>query len=882
MATFGTTIGSGGPRFYDADHRVAYNYIQGVYGGNFQSPLLLDTGDAEGSSTNLAGHWRVVGATVERNVIVSCPEGIRIGSNYSLVPRDCTVRDNLVVNVATGAAITQKVAPSNTVLTNNAYFANTTAAGMSIGADTIARKPGYGPRLTYLAEADVGPDGDLSDTDGTGVEVGTVGGVVAVPADVLNIGSGATQNHFSLQYAVNGAATTSTESLAKVAAGFSLDPYFKVVERASDGSTAGTVPHTVGKETDGASSTASSATKITVSTATPAFSGTLTGGHSRVWLSVAGSSRTKLVVYSDSAGAPGTLLATSDEVTVTATAEAVVNYIFSGVNRITLTSGTPIWLGLMWEDPGTPSVTHSRDSTASTRWERSASAAPTWTYPSAPSSFGTPEGPFSGPSDVWLDFETVGTVTSGTKAVQFQVRADSATTSGSSFPRSELRETRADGTNMAFDALFGNHSLRTTTRITHLPTADPEVIVAQLHDGSSDRISVRTQLVSGETKLLVRINGTEAPPRLSEGYVVGVEFIIDIRILDGGLVQVYYNGSTTPLVTGQLVSTGGATWYWKTGAYAQFDGTSAGSSTEYVSVEHRNLAVSHSTPTVSAGADAQVVSGQVFTRAAIEPNLSNVISRRWTIVSSPVPADPGPGTDPPPPTSDLTQAAVRLSWGTPRPESDEFNYTGPPDASKWSLPGSDWAGHDGNGRRRPERQTVDGSKLVMTGLANGDSGWMAHRLDREYGRYEARVRAFNTGTSNGNLYSPVLLIWPTSDSRKSDGEYDYYEPGSPGSSTLTGFMHFPGDGDQQREFTRSGVSPNLGEWHNIGFEWTSAGLTGYLDGVQWFTTSGGAGSGRRNIQAMGQGFATIQLDNFDGTNQTPATFECEWFRLYDL
>jgi hypothetical protein len=75
---------------------------------------------------------------------------------------------------------------------------------------------------------------------------------------------------------------------------------------------------------------------------------------------------------------------------------------------------------------------------------------------------------------------------------------------------------------------------------------------------------------------------------------------------------------------------------------------------------------------------------------------------------------------------------------------------------------------------------------------------------------------------------------------------------------------------------------DLSQWRNIGFEWTSTHLKGYLDGVEWFSTSGGASSSRRNIQAMGPGFATIQLDNFDGTNQTPASFECEWFRLYDL
>ena len=710
MPTFGTTIGSGGIRFYDADHTIAYNYIQGVYGGNYQGPLLLDTGDAEGSSTNLSAHWRVIGARVERNVLVNNPEGIRIGDNYSSTPRDCTIRDNVVVDADTGAAITQRIAPSNTVMTNNTYYATTTAAGMTQGADGIWRKPGFGPRLTYLGLADVGPAGDLGDTDGTGAELG---GTVATPADVLNIGAEPGENHFLLQYAENGASAIATASLAKLAAGFTIDPYFKTVTRTIDG------------------------------VAVP--------------------------------------------------------------------------------------------------------------------------------------------------AVQFQVRADAPTTAGSDDPRSELRETRSDGTEMAFDALVGDHTLHTRVRITHLPAADPEVVVAQLHNGvTGDRIAIRTQLISGETKLLCRINGTQADPRLDESYVVGDEFEIEIRVLDGGRVEVYYQGSTLPINTGQLEPSGaGASWYWKVGAYAAFNETTV-SATEYVSVEHRDLWVTHGGYRVSAGPDLTVVRGQPVTIDAAEIGLTGIRARRWRIVAQPTAPDPGPG---PGPTPDLTQAAIRHGWGTPHALSDEFDYTGPPNSTKWKLPGSGWAGHAGNGRRLAERQTVTGGKLIMTGLQNGDSGWMQHRLDQQYGRWEARVRCFQgapsagqpNSTSNGNDYHCVLLIWPESNSRQNDGEYDFYELGTPGQNSLVAFMHFPHPGTttvQQRRFEKVGV--DMGQWHNVGLEWTSQHLKGFLDGEEWFVTSGGANSVRRDIQTMPSGHGTIQLDNFDGTNQTPATIECEWYRVYSL
>jgi hypothetical protein len=972
--TFGTTIGSGGFRFYDADHVVSYNYIEGVYGGNFQGPLLLDTGDAEGSSTNLSGHWRVVGAKVERNVLFDNPEGIRIGDNYSSVPRDCTIRDNLVVKADTGAAITQKVAPSNTVLTNNQYYASGAAAGMTQGSDTIWRKPGYGPRVTYLTAIDVGPAADLNDTDGTGVELGGGGpgtdpgpGPVAVPADVLDIGPEDDQNHFSLQYAVDGSATTSSATMAQVAAGFAAVPYFAV----TSGQTLGVGgipapaagPGVVLRTTDLADT-------WVLSTPNTIYDG---GGHTVEKIEITADGVTVQNTYVRGAGNAGIYLQ-ADNCTIQNCDIAQVNEGGEGdINGITFFgNGTKILYNVIgksdflvdgelngshtdgiqtWATPGKDSSSNveirgnwisgpaqsderylhqgvqaegpdSEDgggggTGTSTNWIVTDNYFKTYgnqclhfddihdvvvarnTFDGSCTKIVEP-GDFSTGIQFYSDniitgsygskgVSTIsgsgpgGTTGSGTPAVQFRVRADSAHTSGSSFPRSELRETRADGTEMAFDAMVGNHTLHTRARITHLPAADPEVIVAQLHNGvTGDQISVRTQLVSGQTKLLVRINGTQANPRLDESYQVGDEFEIELRVLDGGLVEVYYEGSTSPLITGQLTPSGaGASWYWKVGAYAQFDATSAGSATEYVAVEHRDLRVTHSGVRVNAGTDATVVAGQTFSRLAQELGLTGVTSRRWTIVSQPAPPveDPGDPTDPPP-SSDLTQAAVRFNWGTPHPLSDEFDYTGTPDSTKWKLPGADWAGHNGNGRRRPERQTVTGGKLVMTGLANGDSGWMQHKLDREYGRFEVRCRSFATDTSNGNDYHPVLLIWPESNSRKSDGEYDYMENGTPGGNGAQAFMHFPGDGDEQRSFTKAGVDRSV--MHNWAFEWTSAGLKGYIDGVEWFSTSGGASGDKRNIQAMGPGHACIQLDNFDGTDQTPATFEVEWFRLYDI
>ncbi|SFO00951.1 Glycosyl hydrolases family 16 [Pseudonocardia ammonioxydans] len=229
-------------------------------------------------------------------------------------------------------------------------------------------------------------------------------------------------------------------------------------------------------------------------------------------------------------------------------------------------------------------------------------------------------------------------------------------------------------------------------------------------------------------------------------------------------------------------------------------------------------------------------------------------------------------------------AAERYGWGTPLPASDEFDYDGPPDPQKWKHAGECWPGHDGNGGRCASRSTVDGEKLVQTGLADGDSAWIGSTFNQQYGRWEARVRSEGTGPDNGRQYHPLLIIWPQSDQWPEDGEYDFLENGAPGEQCAEAFIHYPhGRGAIQQEFVReSDCGAPLSEWHNVAIEWTPDHITGFIDGVEWFSFSGGAQGNRRNIQDMPSGHLTIQLDNFFGGDMQPATYEVDWVRIYDL
>ncbi len=209
--------------------------------------------------------------------------------------------------------------------------------------------------------------------------------------------------------------------------------------------------------------------------------------------------------------------------------------------------------------------------------------------------------------------------------VHFEARLDAPLTSGSSFSRSELRQVDALGNNFNFDAMSGSYSLSGTTTITHLPPVKPEVVIAQLHNGSSDRVAIRTQLVSGTIRLRVRINGTSVTPELANPYVVGTEFSWKIEVIDG-TVNVYYGTGTTlpgtPTVTGSLVSTGSPSWYFKSGLYNQSNTAAGDIATEYGAAELRNLVYSQSSPTIPADAALTGAAGSLSATAGLSSPLS--------------------------------------------------------------------------------------------------------------------------------------------------------------------------------------------------------------------------------------------------------------------
>ncbi len=226
------------------------------------------------------------------------------------------------------------------------------------------------------------------------------------------------------------------------------------------------------------------------------------------------------------------------------------------------------------------------------------------------------------------------------------------------------------------------------------------------------------------------------------------------------------------------------------------------------------------------------------------------------------PSSPGPSSPPP---STGTTAAETFGWGA-SVAGDEFDYTGAPDPSKWNL--YDSAGHNANGVRSPAAWSVDGSVVRVSGDSAGTTGGMSAQFDtRTYGRWESRMRT----SARDSEYHPVLLLWPDSGNWPCDGEIDYAE----GTSDVTK-MHFYHHYSCSNSQTSATATVAATQWHNYAVEWTSAGVIGYLDGVEWFRDT------NPDHQPRGSMHQTVQLDWFpDGTATSPSWMEVDWVRVYN-
>jgi hypothetical protein len=170
-------------------------------------------------------------------------------------------------------------------------------------------------------------------------------------------------------------------------------------------------------------------------------------------------------------------------------------------------------------------------------------------------------------------------------AVQFRAAVNGVTTSGSNYPRSELREMTNSGQTMAsWSSTSGTHTMVIDQAITAVPKQTPNIVAGQIHDADDDVSVFRL-----EGKKLYITDGDTKHTLVTDNYVLGTRFQAKFVVSDGQ-IKAYYNGVLKATLSKSF--TGG---YFKAGAYTQAncEKSSPCSDSNYGEVKIYGLTVSH-------------------------------------------------------------------------------------------------------------------------------------------------------------------------------------------------------------------------------------------------------------------------------------------------
>ena len=160
--------------------------------------------------------------------------------------------------------------------------------------------------------------------------------------------------------------------------------------------------------------------------------------------------------------------------------------------------------------------------------------------------------------------------------IEFRADVDGATTSGSQFPRSELREMTQDGqyNRAAWSSLCGTHQMTVTQAITEQPDrvnpVDP-VVAGQIHDGGVDGGHGDVIMIRLEgTRLFVEGDNVDYG-ELDSTYRQGETFTVVITANNSGIDVSYNNASSNTIKTINNIQpqVNNEQWYFKAGVYTQ-------------------------------------------------------------------------------------------------------------------------------------------------------------------------------------------------------------------------------------------------------------------------------------------------------------------------
>lgn len=171
--------------------------------------------------------------------------------------------------------------------------------------------------------------------------------------------------------------------------------------------------------------------------------------------------------------------------------------------------------------------------------------------------------------------------------IRFRANCGGVTTSGSSYPRCELRE--MNGSKLAsWSNKSGTHTMSVTAAVMHLPVKKPHVVVAQIHDAEDDVLMVRLE----GSHLFVEAGGKDVG-LLDRDYRLGDVFKVTIQATKSGITVYYAKSLTASRVKVKYKKTGSGL-YFKAGCYTQSNVSKGDKADAYGEVDVYALTVTHS------------------------------------------------------------------------------------------------------------------------------------------------------------------------------------------------------------------------------------------------------------------------------------------------
>lgn len=161
------------------------------------------------------------------------------------------------------------------------------------------------------------------------------------------------------------------------------------------------------------------------------------------------------------------------------------------------------------------------------------------------------------------------------------------TTSGSAYPRCELRQMH--GRAEASWSCSGVAHMRVVESVDVLPPHKPQVVCAQIHNASADVIEVlgdglNARGPAGSVALTVRFRGATQTAHLLDRYTLGTPFTLDVNV-SHGVIVVSLNGA--PRVKLFAKDSG---CYFKAGCYTQSNTSTGDKASAYGQVTIYELA----------------------------------------------------------------------------------------------------------------------------------------------------------------------------------------------------------------------------------------------------------------------------------------------------